>query len=108
MAPSPVEVDMYYSALSVRDCLERGSVALATGLFSFRAIEMTGTPPERGSRISSPNPPHCPPPAKLRQSSHVDHRIARPVPSDRKRVVWGRRVSFRANLGGRRVINNKK
>src|SRR3546814_20253152 len=40
----------------------------------------------------------------------VDDRIFRPdvIDEDRKRVVWGKSVSVRVDLGGRRIIKKKQ
>src|SRR3546814_11005750 len=39
---------------------------------------------------------------------HRDHRGRRPHRQARKSVVWGKRVSVRVALGGRRIIKKKK
>src|SRR3546814_16204404 len=65
-------------------------------------------PPSRLFVQSAVGPAHNAGRAHLSTAGETERAVRCGAGGDRKSVVWGRRVSVRVDLGGRRIITKKK
>src|SRR3546814_14690252 len=93
--------DVCSSDLLVGGAAARQGDAQVVGVQQREALVVRLGAPRRGAEQ-----------ARVGAGAEGDHECDRdhhrPAPADRKSVVWGKSVSVRVDLGGRRIINKQK